>query len=113
MAEGFVILDDVFVPNERIFLDGAVAQAAVFAHSLGLWERLGGLSAMAEEADQLVGFAQLISEAHGLPEGGHGKEKNSEVLIHADLICPAVHGAVPQWPNTDQRAFPHPIQNNG
>src|SRR5713101_9265819 len=29
MPEGFVIFDDVFVPNERIFLDGAVQQAAV------------------------------------------------------------------------------------
>ena len=46
--EGFVIFDDVFVPNERMFLDGETAYAAVFAHSLGLWERLGGLSAMAD-----------------------------------------------------------------
>jgi hypothetical protein len=34
----------VFVPNERVFLDGETRHAAVFAHSLGLWERLGGLS---------------------------------------------------------------------
>src|SRR5262249_56702273 len=38
--EGFVIFDDVFVPNDRIFLNGEVAEASVFAHSLGLWERL-------------------------------------------------------------------------
>src|SRR4051794_28945676 len=36
--ESFVILDDVFVPTERIFLDGEVRLATVFAHSLGLWE---------------------------------------------------------------------------
>ena len=35
-SEGFVIFDDVFVPNERIFLNGEVAEASVFAHSLGL-----------------------------------------------------------------------------
>ena len=52
--EGFVIFDDVFVPYERVFLDGETAFAAVFAHSLGLWERLGGLSAFVEEADQLL-----------------------------------------------------------
>lgn len=44
--EGFVIFDDVFVPNERIFLDGEVSAASLFAHSLGLWERLGGPSAI-------------------------------------------------------------------
>ncbi len=49
MPEGFVIFDDVFVPNERIFLDGETRHAAVFAHSLGLWERLGGLSAFMAE----------------------------------------------------------------
>jgi 4-hydroxybutyryl-CoA dehydratase/vinylacetyl-CoA-Delta-isomerase len=30
--EGFVIFDDVFVPTERVFLDGETAFAAVFAH---------------------------------------------------------------------------------
>src|SRR5258708_22680870 len=49
MPEGFVIFDNVFVPNERLFLDGAVQQAAVFAHSLGLWERLRGPFALAGE----------------------------------------------------------------
>src|SRR6266849_1552720 len=94
MPEGFVIFDNVFVPNERIFLDGAVQQAAVFAHSLGLWERLGGLSAMAEEGDQLVGFAQLIAEANGLAKEGHVKEKISEMLIHATLIRAALEAAI-------------------
>ena len=68
--EGFVIFDDVFVPNERIFLDGEVSSAAVFAHSLGLWERLGGLTGMADGADVLVGLAQLIAEANGLAGAG-------------------------------------------
>jgi 4-hydroxybutyryl-CoA dehydratase/vinylacetyl-CoA-Delta-isomerase len=40
--EGFVIFDDVFVPNDRVIMDGTSAHAAVFAHALGLWERLGG-----------------------------------------------------------------------
>ena len=75
--EGFVIFDDVFVPNERVFLDGVTEFAAVFAHSLGLWERLGGLSSMASGYDRLVGYAQLISEANGLEKVGHIKEKIS------------------------------------
>ena len=66
MPDGFVIFDDVFVPEERVFLDGETANAAVFAHALGLWERLGGLTAMVTQADQLVGLAQLIAEANGL-----------------------------------------------
>jgi len=92
--EGFVIFEDVFVPNDRIFLDGETAYAGVFAHSLGLWERLGGLSAMAEEADIMVGLAQLIAEANGLAGVPHIKEKISEMVIHATLIRAALEAAV-------------------
>jgi 4-hydroxybutyryl-CoA dehydratase/vinylacetyl-CoA-Delta-isomerase len=94
MPEGFVIFDDVFVPNERIFLDGEVRHAAVFAHSLGLWERLGGLSAFVEEADQLVGFAQLIAEANGLAGEAHIREKISEMIIHATLLRAGLEAAL-------------------
>jgi 4-hydroxybutyryl-CoA dehydratase/vinylacetyl-CoA-Delta-isomerase len=92
--EGFVIFDDVFVPNERIFLDGETAFAAVFAHSLGLWERLGGLSAFAEEADQLVGLAQLVAEANGTAGISHVKEKIAEMIIHATLVRASLEAAI-------------------
>lgn len=92
--EGFVIFDDVFVPNERIFLDGETAYAATFAHALGLWERLGGLSAFADEADQLVGFAQLVAEANGTAGISHVREKISEMIIHATLIRSTLEAAI-------------------
>ncbi len=112
MPEGFVIFDDVFVPNERIFLDGEVQHAAVFAHSLGLWERLGGLSAMAEDADQLVGFAQLIAEANGLAGEAHMREKISEMIIHATLIRAALEAAIANCQITEQGAFPDELYTN-
>ncbi|MDP6972549.1 MAG: 4-hydroxyphenylacetate 3-hydroxylase N-terminal domain-containing protein, partial [Pseudomonadales bacterium] len=85
--EGFVIFDDVFVPDERVFLGGEHPElAGIFAHSLGLWERLGGLAGMVTAYDRLVGFAQLISEANGLEKMGHIKEKISEMMINATLI---------------------------
>jgi 4-hydroxybutyryl-CoA dehydratase/vinylacetyl-CoA-Delta-isomerase len=112
MPEGFVIFDDVFVPNERVFLDGEVQQAAIFAHSLGLWERLGGLSAMAEEGDQLVGFAQLIAEANGLANESHVKEKISEMLIHATLVRAALEAAIANCSVTPEGAFPDELYTN-
>mgnify|MGYP001169515645 CR=1 FL=1 len=92
--EGFVIFDDVFVPTERIFLDGEVQYAAIFAHSLGLWERLGGLSFMADEADELVGFGQLIAEANGLDGAPHIREKISDMIIHTTLIRGSLEAAI-------------------
>ncbi|HXZ88558.1 MAG TPA: 4-hydroxyphenylacetate 3-hydroxylase N-terminal domain-containing protein [Candidatus Binataceae bacterium] len=113
MPEGFVIFDDVFVPNERVMLDGQTEMAAVFAHSLGLWERLGGLSDMAEQADQLVGFAQLIAEANGLAAVSHVREKISEMIIHATLIRAALEAAISNCEITaDGVAFPNELFTN-
>ncbi|MEM7003935.1 MAG: 4-hydroxyphenylacetate 3-hydroxylase C-terminal domain-containing protein, partial [Pseudomonadota bacterium] len=111
--EGFVILDDVFVPNERVFLDGVPELAAVFAHSLGLWERLGGLSGMASGYDRLVGYAQLIAEANGLEKMGHIKEKISEMMINATLIRATLEAAIDNCSITsDGAAFPNELYTN-
>ena len=86
MPDSMVIFDDVFVPSERVFLDGQAAHAAVFAHSLGLWERLGGVSFMVNQADELVGLASLIAEANGPARVPHVREKIDEMMIHATLL---------------------------
>ena len=111
--EGFVIFDDVFVPTERIFLDGETAYAATFAHSLGLWERLGGLSAFVEEADQLVGLAQLVAEANGTAGISHIKEKISEMIIHATLIRASLEAAISNCNiGPEGAAFPNELFTN-
>ncbi len=113
MPEGFVIFDDVFVPTERIFLDGETRYAATFAHSLGLWERLGGLSALADEADTMVGFAQLIAEANGLASVAHIKEKISEMLIQATLIRAGLEAAITKCEiSPEGAAFPNELYTN-
>ena len=113
MPEGFVIFDDVFVPNERVFLDGETHHAAVFAHALGLWERLGRLSAFVEEADQLVGFAQLIAEANGLAREPHIREKISEMIIHATILRAGLEAAISNCRVTAEgAAFPDELYTN-
>jgi 4-hydroxybutyryl-CoA dehydratase / vinylacetyl-CoA-Delta-isomerase len=86
VPQGFVIFDDVFVPEERIFLDGEVKQAATFAHSLGLWVRTSSMISMCDGFDVMVGLAQLIAEANGLERVEHIKIKISEMVIHATLL---------------------------
>jgi 4-hydroxybutyryl-CoA dehydratase/vinylacetyl-CoA-Delta-isomerase len=111
--EGFVIFVDVFVPNDRVVLDGVTSQAAVFAHSLGLWERLGGLSSMADDADLLVGMAQLIAEANGLAGIGHIKEKISEMIIHATLVRASLEAAISNCKfGSHGAAFPNELFTN-
>lgn len=72
----------------------SIEQAAVFAHSLGLWERLGGTSFMVVQADELVGLAQLIAEANGLAKISHVREKIDEMIIHATLLRAGLEAAL-------------------
>ncbi|WP_428564692.1 4-hydroxyphenylacetate 3-hydroxylase N-terminal domain-containing protein [Ramlibacter sp.] len=85
-SHSFVIFDDVFVPNDRIFLDGETDCAASFAHALGLWIRIEGLVGMVVQADLLVGLAQLITEANGLEKTSAIKEKITDMVIHASTL---------------------------
>src|SRR5262245_33639621 len=65
IPEGFVVFDDVFVPWERVFLAGEVQLAILFAQSLGLWERTGGVVDAVRVSQILVGLAQLVTEHQG------------------------------------------------
>lgn len=111
--DSFVIFDNVFVPNERIFLDGHPELAAIFAHSLGLWERIGGLAAMANGYDKMVGFAQLIAEANGLEKIAHIKEKISTMIINATIVRACLDAAIGQCGySSDGSAFPDELYTN-
>lgn len=113
LPDSFVILDDVFVPYERVFLDGQTASAAVFAHSLGLWERLGGTSLMVQQADELAGLAQLIAEANGVDKYGHIREKIAELTIHATMLRAGLEAALSNAEHSDEGFyFPNELYTN-
>ncbi|MFI0351257.1 4-hydroxyphenylacetate 3-hydroxylase N-terminal domain-containing protein [Actinomadura sp. 9N407] len=113
MPEGFIILDDVFVPNERVFLAGETEHSATFAHALGLWERLGGTAHLAEYGDTLVGLAQLIAEANGTQRVSHIREKIAEMVIYATLVRAGLEAAIANAePSPEGWYFPSELYTN-
>jgi 4-hydroxybutyryl-CoA dehydratase/vinylacetyl-CoA-Delta-isomerase len=113
VPSGFVVFDDVEVPHDRVFLDGLTAQAAVFAHSLGLWARLISLANMVRQADLLVGLAELIAEANGIQDIPHVREKIDEMLIHATLLRAGQVAAVAEaQPTRDGYYVPNDLYAN-
>lgn len=95
--EGYVVLDNVFVPNERIWLDGEVEYAGVLASALGLWERTGGGTYKQREGeDRIVGLAALMAEANGVADEPHIHDKLATLMIFATM-CRAGHEAA--WAN--------------
>jgi 4-hydroxybutyryl-CoA dehydratase/vinylacetyl-CoA-Delta-isomerase len=94
LPEGFVVFDDVFVPNERVFLCGEAEQSATFAHAMGLWQRIGGAAHMAEHADRLVGLARLLAEANGIEKIPHVRDKIAEMILYATVIRAGLEAAI-------------------
>lgn len=99
--EGFIILDRVFVPNDRVFLDGEVEHAATLAYALGLWERAGGGTHERTGEDRLVGLAALCAEAAGIENEPHIHDKLSTLMIFATM-CRA--GEEAAWSNAVKNA---------
>lgn len=83
--EGFVVFDDVFVPYDRVFLDGEVEHASSVARALGLWERVGSVMA-GDGADRLVGTAQLFAEANGVANRKDVRTKLANLAIYATIV---------------------------
>jgi 4-hydroxybutyryl-CoA dehydratase/vinylacetyl-CoA-Delta-isomerase len=68
---------------------------------------------MADDADLLVGLAQLIAEANGLAGVGHIKEKISEMIIHATLIRASLEAAISNCKlGAHGAAFPDELYTN-
>lgn len=113
LPEGFVVFDRVFVPNERVFLDGEVAVSARIAHSLGLWERLGGLTHLSMNGDELLGLGLLAAEANGIQRVPHVREKLSEIAIYTTILRGMLEAAIETCGVTDDGlVYPGDLMTN-
>src|SRR3954462_15238469 len=80
-----VLFDEVFVPWDRVFLDGQVAYSADLAEALGTWERARAAATLAVEAELIYGLAQTIVEMNGVPDVTHILDKLSKMAVWASM----------------------------
>ena len=75
MMETLTIFDDVFVPNDRVFLNGEWQFAGALAKTFVEFHRFTAISYKLPLLDLLVGSALLIAEQNGIDKAGHVREK--------------------------------------
>jgi 4-hydroxybutyryl-CoA dehydratase/vinylacetyl-CoA-Delta-isomerase len=80
-STGVVIFDDVFVPNDRVFLAGEVDEAALLTTSYATHHRHSCIAARAGFGDLLIGASALMAEANGLDPDRHGHIRDSLVEL--------------------------------
>jgi 4-hydroxybutyryl-CoA dehydratase/vinylacetyl-CoA-Delta-isomerase len=83
----FVWLDDVFVPNDRIFQNGEDWLSMPIAYALGLQQRYGALIYKRVEIERILGAMYLVAKLSGLEKVPHVQDKLFEVARIRHLLA--------------------------
>lgn len=78
--ECIIIFDDVFVPNERIFLNGEHGYAGLLVKRFAGYHRQSYGGCKVGVGDVLIGAAALIAEYNGVSDASHIKNKLTEMI---------------------------------
>ena len=93
--EALVIFDDVFVPNDRIFLNGEVGFAGMLVERFASYHRQSYGGCKVGVGDVLIGAAAVIADYNGVHKASHIKDKLiemthlNETLYSCGIACSA------------------------
>jgi 4-hydroxybutyryl-CoA dehydratase/vinylacetyl-CoA-Delta-isomerase len=87
-VEALVVFDDVFVPNDRIFLDGEYEFAGVLVERFAGYHRQSYGGCKVGVGDVLIGATALAADYNGVPKASHIKDKLIEMThLNETLYC--------------------------
>ena len=109
-----VIFDDVFVPNERVFMKREYLYAGAFTYMFANFHRLTADSYKPIECETLVGAAYLMAEYNGLLKASHIIEKLAWLMWYAETITGLGLASVQNciYDKVAQMAYPNPMFSN-
>jgi 4-hydroxybutyryl-CoA dehydratase / vinylacetyl-CoA-Delta-isomerase len=93
MMETLTVFDDVFVPNERIFLRGEWQFAGPLALAFVEFHRFTAISYKLPLVDALVGAAQLMADYNGIARAAHVRDKLVKLISYAETLRGLTHHA--------------------
>ncbi len=85
-TESLTVFDDVFVPNERVFMAGEWQFAGALANTFATFHRHTAVSYKPPSADLLLGAAALAADLNGVRNEGHIREKLSRLVIYTEIV---------------------------
>jgi 4-hydroxybutyryl-CoA dehydratase/vinylacetyl-CoA-Delta-isomerase len=100
-VEALVVFDDVFVPNDRIFLNGQTEFAGLLVERFAGYHRQSYGGCKTGVGDVLIGAAALAADYNGVPKASHLKDKLvemnhlNETLYCCGIACSAEGEATP------------------
>lgn len=85
--ECVVLFDDVFVPHERVFLDGDVEACGVLLEAFAGFHRASYGGCKPGNLDVLIGAADLVTRIHGVRRASHVRDK----LVQMSHLTETIH----------------------
>ncbi|MBI3076614.1 MAG: 4-hydroxybutyryl-CoA dehydratase, partial [Deltaproteobacteria bacterium] len=85
-TESLTVFDDVFVPRDRVFLDGEWQFAGPLALTFANFHRFTAISYKPPTGDLFIGAAQLIAEWNGVERAAHIREKIARLIGYTEMI---------------------------
>ena len=87
-VEALVIFDDVFVPNDRIFMDGETEFAGLLVERFAGYHRQSYGGCKVGVGDVLIGAAAVAADYNGCAKASHIKDKLIEMThLNETLYC--------------------------
>ncbi|MBS3756804.1 MAG: hypothetical protein KGY56_13980 [Desulfobacterales bacterium] len=86
MMETMTVFDNVFVPNERIFLDGDTRRAGELALTFVEYHRFTAISYKLPLVDAMVGAAATIADYNGIAKATHVRDKFISLIAYAETL---------------------------
>ena len=114
-STGVVIFDDVFVPDERVFLAGETEEGGVLTTAYATHHRHSCIGARAGFGDLLIGAGALMTEANGLDPERHGHIRDAMVeliTITESFYACGVAASVYCVPDPAGSVMPDPVFAN-
>ena len=87
-VEALVVFNDVFIPNDRIFLNGETEFAGMLVERFAGYHRQSYGGCKVGVGDVLIGAAAVAADYNGVPKASHIKDKLIEMMhLNETLYC--------------------------
>lgn len=88
-VESFTVFDNVFIPNERIFINGETEFGGETALLFALYHRHSYCGCKPGIGDMMTGIAALAADYNGVENHSHIKEKLADMMSVGELVYAA------------------------
>ncbi|MSS71248.1 MAG: hypothetical protein EXS64_07145 [Candidatus Latescibacteria bacterium] len=112
LCESLTVFDDVFIPNDRVFLKGEWDFAGAVANTFVQFHRFTAVAYKPPLCDLFIGAAALIADYNGAASASHIREKVTRLITYAETVRALGRAAALSPRVVDGIAIPDPIVTN-